>query len=62
MQRITALGEVAEGASKEETSAEKDALSFLREDEDIGSGLSEEILQQAPARIDSAFTVPRTVE
>ena len=59
IERITGFAEKAEPEDKD---PESSGNALLREDEEEESILSEAILQNAPARLDSAFTVPRTVE
>ena len=58
MERISKFGEEEPENSFSETTGN----ALFREDEEEESILSEEILQSAPARLESTFTVPRTVE
>ena len=59
IERITELEEEKEPDSFSSESTEK---ALLRDDVEEESVLSEQILQCAPARLESTFTVPRTVE
>ena len=59
IERIAELGEEKE---PENSFPESLGKALLREDEEEESNLSEEILSSAPARLESTFTVPRTVE
>lgn len=59
IERIT---EFAEKAEPEDKDPESSGNALLREDVEEECILSEAILQNAPARLDSTFTVPRTVE
>ena len=58
MERISKFGE----DEPENTFSKTTGNALLREDVEEECILSEAILQNAPARLDSTFTVPRTVE